>query len=175
MLLSRCFARWVLAAGAGLAMQAGIAAPAQLSVVLVQPAQFTDAGYSHRSATAAELARLQQALQGALQPLVDQNLPAGDQLQVDVLDVDLAGELQLMRWPTGSELRVMRDITWPSITLRYRLMREGRELRRGEQRLSDLNYLAGRPPGADVERYDPERRLMRRWFEQTFGPLSAPH
>lgn len=169
MLLSRCFARWVLAAGTGLVMQAGMAAPAQVSLVLVQPAQFTDAGYSRRTATAAELERLQQALQGALQPLAAERLPAGDQLQVEVLDVDLAGELQMMRWPTGSELRVMREITWPRITLRWRLLHEGREVSRGEQRLSDLNYLAGRPPGSDSDRYDPERRLLQRWFQQTFG------
>lgn len=175
MLLSRCFARWALAAGAGLVMQTGIAAPAQVSLTLVQPAQFTDAGYSHRTATPAELERLQQALQGALQPLAERRLPAGDQLQVEVLDVDLAGELQMLRWPTGGELRVMREITWPRITLRWRLLHEGREVSSGEQRLSDLNYLAGRPPGGDSERYDPERRLMQRWFEQTFGPLSSPH
>lgn len=183
MLLSRCCVRWALAAAAGLAVQAGTAAPAapaaaapaQVNVTLVEPARFADAGYSHRMATAAELAQLQQALQGALQPLAERRLAPGDELQVQVLDVDLAGELQTLRWPTGSELRVMRDITWPRIALRYSLRHQGREVAGGEQRLSDLDYLSARPAGREGERYDPERRLMRRWFEQTFGPAEATH
>ena len=154
----------------GLMAQPGLAAAGAVRVALVEPARFADAGYSHRQATPAELAQLQQALQGALQPLAERGLPAGAQLQLQLLDVDLAGELELLRRPTGTETRVMREITWPRLSLRWRLEQDGRELRAGEQLLSDLNYLAHQPPGRSAERYEPERRLLQRWFQQTFGP-----
>lgn len=153
-------------------------APPQVTVQLVQPTRFSDAGYSRALATPGELAQMRQAFEAALRPLAERRLKAGDQLDVEVLDVDLAGELEPLRSRGGGDLRVMREITWPPITLRYTLRHGGAVLRSGEQRLSDLDYLGGRSSTSSPARYEYEARLLRRWFEQsvagTAGQTPAP-
>lgn len=181
--------RWKAAAVAGAAacgmaaLAAQAAGPAQatepseaarVSVQLVQPARFTDAGYRQSMASPAELEQMRRAFEAALQPLAARALPAGDTLSVEVLDVDLAGELDPFRSRGGSELRVLREITWPRITLRYTLGHDGAVAASGEQRLSDLDYLHSRPVGMGATRYEFETRLLRRWFEQNFGDSRPP-
>jgi hypothetical protein len=48
-----------------------------------------------------------------LQRLGARVLPEGDSLRVEVLDVDLAGHFEPLRFHSGSEVRIVRDITWP--------------------------------------------------------------
>lgn len=139
----------------------------QLVLRLVSPERFADAGYSQRQPGPGELEALRQALQQAVQPLVQRSLQPGDVLTLELLDLDLAGELQ----PTlgGRELRVMRGATWPRMQLRYSLLRDGTVRAQAEQQLSDLAYLDHRAVAADGSRYRFEQALLRDWYQRTLG------
>jgi hypothetical protein len=157
--LSRTAASAVLAlAASGAALAAG-----KIEVSFVQPERFTDIGRSH-----AEQQRALATLQEHMQSLAPQ-LPDGQTLRLEVLDVDLAGELDPTR--TGQELRVMRGrADWPRITLRYTLTQDGRTLKSGEERLADMSYLdqATRLHMAASLPY--EQRLIGRWFANRIVP-----
>lgn len=141
----------------------GAWAAGQVVVSYLEPEQFTDTGRSawDRERTLKQLSAHFEAL-GA-------QLPDGQTLRVEVTDVDLAGEIRPWGW---QDLRVMRGAAdWPTLRLRYTLQQGERTLKSGEERLSDLNYLQSSWQARDRPATEMayERRLVRRWFESTFG------
>jgi hypothetical protein len=90
-------------------------------------------------------------------------LPDGRTLTVEVLDVNLAGEMRPTR--NGNDLRVLRGrADWPTLDLRWTLSGDGRTLASGEDRLADMAYLsASRPVGHDGP-LPYETRMIDRWF-----------
>ena len=98
-------------------------------------------------------------------------LPAGQDLTVEVLDVDLAGRLEPSKLSIGQELRVLRGgADWPMIQLRYRVEAGGKMVNEGEARLTDLNYLRtlNRYPSGEPLRY--EKAMLDDWFTKKILP-----
>ncbi|RZL93402.1 MAG: DUF3016 domain-containing protein [Variovorax sp.] len=126
----------VVAAGASAAASA-----AALSVVFVDPDKFTDAVYSHPQGTEQQRAEVLRDIERHLRQLAERGLPAGDALRIEVLDIDLAGWFEPFRFRTGTDMRVLRDITWPRIKLHYTLTCGDRVIASAEEQVTDLNYL----------------------------------
>lgn len=104
------------------------------------------------------------ALGRHLQDLARRKLGAGETLQVEVLDIDLAGRIRRIG-PTLDEVRVIDGkVDWPTLRLRYRLVRGGVPVLDGEEALSDMAYLqkAATYPQSDTLRH--EKPLIDRWF-----------
>lgn len=92
-------------------------------------------------------------------------LPDGQVLKVEVLDVDMAGELRPMR--RGDEVRVMKGAAdWPKIDLRWSLDSGGRTLKSGQERLSDMAYLDHALRRGETSPVAYEARLIDRWFDE---------
>ena len=155
--------------GAGLLVAVGVASAATVSVTFVQPEKFTDAGHSRGRATERDLAELREDLQLHLQRLADRKLAASDTLQVEVLDIDLAGDFEMNRLTRFSDVRVVRDLASPRITLRYTGKLGDRVVTGPDEQLSDMNFLWGhnRYSGGDRLRY--EKPMLDRWFEKRFA------
>jgi hypothetical protein len=140
------------------------AADAAVEVAFVSPEAYADAGSYPGDrvapATLRELARHLERLGAA-------RLPEGRSLKIEVLDLDLAGHFEPWR-ATAYNVRILRETTWPRIALRYVLTEDGRELARGEEKLSDLNYLdrPGRRLSGDPLRY--EKAMLDDWFRARF-------
>lgn len=156
--------------GAGLLVAAGAISGATLAatvtVTFVQPDKFTDAGRSWGRATERELADVQQEMQRHLQRLADRKLAASDRLQVEVLDIDLAGDFGSHRFARWSDVRVVRDIASPRITLRYSLKQGDRVVSGPEEKLSDMNFLWGHNRYSDGDRLRYEKPMLDAWFEK---------
>lgn len=93
-------------------------------------------------------------------------LPEGQDLNIEVLDVDLAGQTWRGRW-SNPDLRVMSGrADWPHLTLRYSITQGGRVLSSGEERLSDMSYLHrhNRYYNGDALRY--EKKMIDDWFKE---------
>lgn len=95
-------------------------------------------------------------------------LPAGQTLQIEVLDIDLAGEI----WPRSArDVRVLRGrADWPRMQLRYTLREGDRVLRSGEEQLADMNYMMSSLHTGAGGPYAYDMRMLDTWFHQTFGP-----
>lgn len=149
---------------AGLSAQA-----ANVSVAFVQPENYTDAGYSRSFANERDRAEVQRDIEQHLRRLAERNLSADDSLRIEVLDIDLAGDFEPFRFRHGTDVRIVRDITWPRIKLRYTLSRGDRVVASAQEQLSDMNYLmlGNRYSTADRLRY--EKAMLDDWFEKRFA------
>ncbi len=154
--------------GASLLLATGVASAATVSVTFVQPEKFTDAGHSRGRATERDLAALQEDLQQHLQRLADRKLAAGDTLAVEVLDIDLAGDFDSLRFARFSDVRVVRDIASPRMTLRYTAKLGDRVLTGPEEQLSDMNFLWGHNRYSSGDRLRYEKPMLDKWFEMRF-------
>jgi hypothetical protein len=136
------------------------AAQAGVSVRFINPERYTDAdSYGPRSYQFTEV-----FIRKYLEDLGRALLRPGQDLAIDVLNIDLAGTSKLTRG--GYDLRVMRDITPPSFRLRYVLKEKGRPPRSGEETVTDLTY---RATGFASERFGYEKTLLRDWFRRRLG------
>jgi hypothetical protein len=98
-------------------------------------------------------------------------LPPGQDLRIEVLDIDLAGREE----PSAravQDVRVMRGgADWPRMRLRYSVEQNGQVIKSGEAQLSDMDYMAkvSRYGEEEPQRY--EKAMIDRWFEKNIAPL----
>jgi hypothetical protein len=140
-------------------------AAGEVEVNFVEPSKYIDAGSS-----SVEIDRTTKAL-GAYLKRFGRDLPDGQTLRIEVLDIDLAG---WVRTGSRADTRVLRGTAdGPRIKLRYTLQADGRVLAAGEQTVVDLDYLNQRwrdPPQSDLPY---EERMLERWFAERFGDARA--
>jgi hypothetical protein len=151
----------IVTAAALAAAAAGAQAAGIVEVTFPHHDPYTDAGR-----TAMEISRTEQALAGDFKQMAGR-LADGQTLRVEVLDIDLAGEVALRR---GGEVRIARGrADWPRITLRYRLEGGGQLLQGGEETVADMSYLNSLPRkdnGADLPH---EKHMLDEWFRERFA------
>lgn len=152
-----------LAVGGLLVLAAG-AASAEVTVNYVEPERFSDLPFAtwERDAVLKDLtghfARL-----GA-------QLPPGQSLRVDVLDVDLAGREYPGRGPRDLRIVKSHGADWPRIDLRFAIEQNGQVLRSGEVQLRDMAFMdrISRHTDNDSLRY--EKRMIDDWFYSAIVP-----
>jgi hypothetical protein len=109
-----------------------------------------------------------------LRKTADRTLPPGQQLQVHVDDISLAGRLEPVFRPGQQDLRVMKESYWPWINLHFVLLAaDGTTIREGDAKLSDGSYLrrAVASDPNDPLRYD--KRMIDDWLRTEFGPKNS--
>lgn len=97
-------------------------------------------------------------------------LPPGQDLKVEILDVDLAGRIKPL-FRGAHDIRVLRGgADWPHIHLRYTLMEGEKVLSTGEEHLSNMMYLdrLNRYVSGDPLRY--EKQMLDDWFKEKIAP-----
>ncbi|KQQ33685.1 hypothetical protein ASF61_11560 [Duganella sp. Leaf126] len=133
-------------------------AMATVTVTYVDPQKMTDVPRFEADRTAMEA-----DFRSYLEELGKQ-LPAGQDLKVDILDIDLAGDV-FPRVPVR-DIRVTKGTyDFPRIHLRYRIEQDGKVLRSGERELADRNYQLN----GDINRtelYGYEKRMLGEWFKK---------
>ena len=163
------FPRFVLGLAFGL-QAAGLAAHAagSVQVAYLQPEQFADAGNRP-----GELEDTLKQLTRHFEALAQRHLADGQKLSIEVLDIDLAGEV--LPWRRGAQdVRVLKgQADWPRISLRYTLESTGQAPRRAEHRVTDLAYLQRSAGYAAKEPLGHEKRMLADWFSAEFGAASA--
>ena len=151
-----------LALGGLLALAAG-AASADVTVNYVQPERFSDLPFAtwEREDVLKDLTRHFAKL-GA-------QLPPGQNLRVDVLDVDLAGR----EYPGGPrDLRIIKSsgVDWPRIDLRFAIEQNGQVLRSGEVQLRDMSFMDRISRHTDSDSLRHEKRMIDDWFYSAIMP-----
>lgn len=93
------------------------------------------------------------------------DLPPGQDMKVDVLDLKLAGRL---RRGSAREIRVLTgSADWPRMRIRYAIASGGKVIRSGESKLSDMSYLHRSNRYSAGERLRYEKRMIDEWFKNT--------
>lgn len=92
-------------------------------------------------------------------------LSDGQRLEIEILDIDLAGRFE--PWALQQrDVRILREITWPRITLRYKLYTGEALTLEGTEDVSDMSYLSRvnmLRSDNDALRY--EREMLKDWFK----------
>lgn len=97
-------------------------------------------------------------------------LQSGESLDVELLDVDRAGDYEPWRGPDADDIRITRDIYPPRITLRFRhLDAQGRVLAEGERRLSDPGFMTRALVHRSTDALRYEKRLLDDWLDRELG------
>lgn len=141
------------------------AARAEVRVTFADPQGFTDAwlyGPPRITEDSPALAGLRRLLER-----LGQRLPAGQDLAIEVRDVDLAGFMPPARIPSPG-IRVIDPTTWPRITLRYTLTEQGRTVASGDAVVSDMAYLQRPGVGRSTDPLRYEEPMLRDWFATQF-------
>jgi hypothetical protein len=96
-----------------------------------------------------------------------QQLPAGTNFTVEVLDIDLAGRI-IPGMRSGRDIRVLKGgADWPHMRLRYTLEQGGQVVASGEADLSDMMYLQRMNRYFDGDPLRFEKTMIDEWFDKT--------
>jgi hypothetical protein len=146
----------------------GLAAPllayGQVTVQFVRPETYIDSGnYGYDSAR--NLADLEKYMQS----VGTSCLKAGENLELRVLNIDLAGRYEWWHGPAYGP-RIMREITWPRKEITYSWHdAAGQPIAQGQEWLSDMNYLARSSyVRGNLTSLPYEKAMLKDWFQRRF-------
>lgn len=98
------------------------------------------------------------------------NLPAGTDLTIDVLDLDLAGRLQPSR-SGDRDIRILRGgADWPRMTLHFSMESGGKVINSGDAQLQDMDYQFHARRVTDGEPLRYEKQMIDDWFYKAIAP-----
>jgi hypothetical protein len=154
----------------------GAPAVAEVTVRFGPAERYTDLVLSDASTPAVQESLMKQ-LEKHLQQLGELYLPKGDQLEITIQDIDMAGAMEPWRTPALINTRIIRDIYPPRFTVHYLWRGKAGQVKADkEEKLTDPNYLirldSARYLNNDPLRY--EKSLLDRWFQQAFAATEKP-
>lgn len=139
-----------------------IAAPAAMEVAFVEPQGYADFGHASW-----EIERNERVLSAHMRKLGARYLAPDQSLKVEVLDVDLAGEVE--RGQRGNVRLLSNRADSPSITVRYTVDSPGMAPQQGEERIVDMDYMPMREVTGLYEAMAYERYMLEQWFKARFA------
>jgi hypothetical protein len=152
-----------LALAGSLLLAAG-GASAAVEVTFIQPENFSDLPFTSW--------QREQALEDIADHFKElgKALPPGQDITIEVLDIDLAGREHPNRFTLRDVRVVGNGADWPRMRLRYSLTSQGQVIKSGEAQLSDMSYMdhINTYPGDGRLRY--ERQMIDEWWRKTIGP-----
>lgn len=137
-----------------------------VQVQWTDPAQFTELRYS-RNRWDAQRGDWVETLAEYLRKQASKMLPEGQKLDVTITDIKRAGDYEPWHGPRLDDVRIMRDIYPPRISLQFTLTdASGQIISQGERKLSDTGYLlnSSLPSNTDPLRY--EKRMLDDWLRR---------
>jgi len=166
MVFARPIAIAAILAAPILAAFSTLPARAEITVRFADPVRFSDAAL-YREGGVRAVEPTVEGLHEHLSRLGRAHLAPGQSLRIEIRDIDLAGRFEPWR-PHTRDVRVLRDITWPRIALRWTLEEDGAVVAAAEETIRDHGYL-GR--AADRPADDPlhfEKAMLEDWFRSRF-------
>jgi len=144
---------------------------AHVTVTYVAPENFTDVK-SDTMGSDRDRDWLLNELKAQFESMARHYLAAGHSLEIQVTEVDLAGEFESWRGVEFDHIRILRDVYPPRLSLEFRLLdAQGKVLSGGKRQLRDLGYLMTiGMPSSDSLRYDKE--MIREWMRSEFKRAS---
>jgi len=136
-----------------------------VSVSWTDPAQFTELRYS-RNRWEAKRGDWVRQLAEHLRTSAGERLPPGERLDIVITDIRRAGDYEPWHGASAQDIRFMREIYPPRITLNFkRYDASGRVVAEGERKLVDSMYLSSTGTSdSDLLRY--EKQLLDDWLRR---------
>jgi hypothetical protein len=145
-----------------------LANAAPVEVVFKDPEKFSDASLDSPGYERGADPYVMKELRSYIQKLGERYLPADQQLQIEIRNIDLAGRFEPWRL-NAYEVRFMREITWPSIDLHYVLKQNGQTVSQADARVMDQSYLQRPGRAGRSDRLYSEKAMLSDWFRRQFA------
>lgn len=140
-----------------------------VSVRWDDPEQFSEIRYSHNSFEARR-GNWVEELALYLRERAAPRLAPGEQLEVNITDIDRAGAYEPWRGVRYQDTRVIRDFYPPRITLSFKLTdAEGKVVAQAERKLSDPAFLMDTSIARRTDALRFEKDLIDQWLRREFG------
>lgn len=147
-----------------LAAAAAAQAGGVVNVTFVEPDKYYDSG-NNQFDKPINL----KTIETFLQDLGKRYLADGQVLDIEVLNVDLAGYSRPTR---NGDLRIVRGgADWPNFQLRYKLSAGGQPVKQAEERVAEMNYTGKIATYSARDPLKYEKQMLDAWFRDRF---SAP-
>lgn len=136
-------------------------------VSFIKPEKFIDA--SDQGLGMGSSPRVLDDIKSFLEKLGAQHLPPGQQLSIEIRNIDLAGRFDSMPGRPSEWVRMQREADWPRIQLHYRLSVQGQLLREADANIADMNYLQKARSSYSSQPLGYEKRMLAEWFKNSFA------
>jgi Protein of unknown function (DUF3016) len=139
-------------------------AGAAVTVSFTKPESYIDIG-RYRNEPNTEM----KEIEAYLKKLGERYLPPNQLLKIEVLDVDLAGDLSISS-RSGHDVRILRGkADWPKFRLHYVLEADGRVLVDQQENIADMDYLQHPNRLYSSQSLPYEKQMLADWFRQRFA------
>jgi hypothetical protein len=144
-----------------------LSALAGVNVNFVEPENYTDLREQESKVRDQDRERILGDLRSHLESL-GAELQPHQSLTVDFLDIDLAGQTEVVTPDRQQDERIARDFTGPRMKLRYVFEEGGQVIASAEETISDQNYLNHPTLRTDGDPLRYEKYMLDNWFRQRF-------
>lgn len=138
---------------------------AQVKVNWQDPDKYTDIRPTNETKDA-----FRQRLFEALDEVFRDNakvLPENYLLEINVTNLDLAGDTNVLHPNNGHDIRLVKDIYWPRMSLQFSLKNDtGAMISEGKANLSDMNFLFTHRIVTSHTGFEYEERMINNWFKE---------
>lgn len=152
---------------------ATLSAPALagVSVNFIDPDSYTDVRQFESKIRVGDRQKILDELEAYLESLGSE-LGPNQQVTLDVLNIDLAGQTEVLSARQQNE-RLGRDFTAPSMRVKYVFEEGGQVIASDEETISDQNYLNHPTLRTDTDPLRYEKYMLQKWFRQRFVKRGA--
>ena len=164
--LSASFA--VLLATGSLSVASPTAGASRIEVAYDHPENFTDLKDSEYGNDKVRVAYMRE-LTERLQSRASHYLADGQKLSVTITDIDMAGEFEPWRGPRFTDVRIVKDIYPPRISLSFKLTdANGVVIKEDKRELSNISFQMTPTLGFRDDPLRYEKELLDDWMRQEF-------
>ena len=104
---------------------------------------------------------------GAVFDDMAKQLPDGVLWDITVTDVDLAGDVRPMMRPGMNDIRIVKEVYWPRMTIQYKMTdASGKMLAEGKEDIKDMNFMMSSIGLSGDSSFQYEERMLRDWFKK---------
>lgn len=143
----------------------GLSQAAQVKVNWQDPDKYTDIRPTNETKDA-----FRQRVFDALDEVFRDNaktLPENYLLEINVTNLDLAGDTNVIQPRNGHDIRLVKDIYWPRMSLQFSLKDDaGTVISEGKANLSDMNFLFTHRVGTSHTGFEYEEKMINNWFKE---------
>ena len=94
-------------------------------------------------------------------------LPENYLLEINVTNLDLAGDTNVLHPNNGHDIRLVKDIYWPRMSLQFSLKNDtGAVVSEGKANLSDMSFLFTHRIVTSHTGFEYEERMINNWFKE---------
>ena len=104
-----------------------------------------------------------------------EKLPAGYSMEINVKDLDLAGDVNPMYRLENTDIRVIKEIYFPRMKFDYVLFDQNKQpiQQESDVKIKDMGFMTSSHIGYQSREFAYEREMLKKWFNKVIVPQTV--